>query len=155
LTLRAGMPALCSARVSAGGSASSRACAPRVRQPRTNRNATRRRSGASNIARGNEQKRERLECTKLRGARIRHAVFLLLAETPYCARKRLLPGARMRWLRNTFLKGLAALLPVALTIFVVYWLATTAESVASGPLRALLPADRYWPGLGLLVACLL
>lgn len=61
----------------------------------------------------------------------------------------------MRWLRNTFLKGLAALLPVALTIFVVYWLATTAESVASGPLRALLPADRYWPGLGLLVACLL
>jgi len=61
----------------------------------------------------------------------------------------------MRWLRNTFLKGLAALLPVALTIFVVYWLATTAESAASGPLRALLPADRYWPGLGLLVACVL
>src|SRR5690606_21643254 len=82
-------------------------------------------------------------------------VFLLFAETPYCVRKRLLPGARMRWLRNTFLKGLAALLPVALTIFVVYWLATTAESAASGPLRALLPADRYWPGLGLLVACVL
>lgn len=61
----------------------------------------------------------------------------------------------MRRLRNTFLKGLAALLPVALTIFFVYWLATTAESIASGPLRALLPEDRYWPGLGLLVACLL
>ncbi len=62
---------------------------------------------------------------------------------------------RMRRLRNTFLKGLAALLPVALTIFFVYWLATTAEAIASGPLRALLPADHYWPGLGLLVACLL
>jgi uncharacterized membrane protein len=61
----------------------------------------------------------------------------------------------MRRLRNTFLKGLAALLPVALTIFFIYWLATTAESIASGPLRALLPEDRYWPGLGLLVACLL
>jgi uncharacterized membrane protein len=61
----------------------------------------------------------------------------------------------MRRLRNTFLKGLAALLPVALTIFFVYWLAKTAEAIASGPLRALLPEDRYWPGLGLLVACLL
>lgn len=61
----------------------------------------------------------------------------------------------MRWLRNTFLKGLAALLPIALTIFFVYWLASTAETIASGPLRALLPEDRYWPGLGLLVACIL
>lgn len=61
----------------------------------------------------------------------------------------------MRWLRNTFLKGLAALLPIALTIFFVYWLASTAETIASGPLRALLPEDRYWPGLGLLAACIL
>ena len=61
----------------------------------------------------------------------------------------------MRWLRNTFLKGLAALLPVALTIFFVYWLATTAEAIASGPLRVVLPEDTYWPGLGLLAACLL
>jgi len=63
-------------------------------------------------------------------------------------------GEQMRRLRNIFLKGLAALLPIALTIFFVYWLATTAEAIASGPLRVLLPADRYWPGLGLLVACL-
>lgn len=61
----------------------------------------------------------------------------------------------MRWLRNTFLKGLAALLPVALTIFFVYWLATTAENIASGPLRAVLPEETYWPGLGLLAACVL
>ncbi|MFO7304001.1 MAG: DUF502 domain-containing protein [Gammaproteobacteria bacterium] len=61
----------------------------------------------------------------------------------------------MRRLRNTFLKGLAALLPVALTIFFVYWLATTLESIASGPLRALLPEEQYWPGLGLLVTCLI
>jgi uncharacterized membrane protein len=59
----------------------------------------------------------------------------------------------MRRLRNTFLKGLAAVLPVALTVFFIYWLATTAEAIASEPLKALLPAHHYWPGLGLLVAC--
>lgn len=61
----------------------------------------------------------------------------------------------MRRLWNTFLKGLAAVLPVALTIYVVYWLAKTAESVLGGPVQALLPEDRYWPGLGLLVAFVL
>jgi uncharacterized membrane protein len=60
----------------------------------------------------------------------------------------------MRRLWNTFLKGLAAVLPLALTVYVVFWLAKTAESVLGGPLRAWLPADRYWPGLGLLVAFL-
>jgi uncharacterized membrane protein len=60
----------------------------------------------------------------------------------------------MRWLWNTFLKGLAAVLPVALTIYVVFWLARTAESILGGPLRALLPAG-YWPGLGLTAAFVL
>ena len=61
----------------------------------------------------------------------------------------------MRRLWNTFLKGLAAVLPLALTVYVVFWLAKTAESVLGGPLRAWLPEGRYWPGLGLLVAFLL
>src|SRR5688500_5421771 len=61
----------------------------------------------------------------------------------------------MRRLWNTFLKGLAAVLPLALTIYVVFWLAKTAESVLGGPVQALLPEDRYWPGLGLLAAFLL
>lgn len=61
----------------------------------------------------------------------------------------------MRRLWNTFLKGLAAVLPVGLTVYVVFWLATTAESVLGGPLRAWLPEDTYWPGLGLLAAFLL
>ncbi|HMN44985.1 MAG TPA: DUF502 domain-containing protein [Povalibacter sp.] len=60
----------------------------------------------------------------------------------------------MRRLWNTFLKGVAAILPVGLTIYVVYWLATTAESMLSGPLRIVLPRGHYWPGLGLLVAFL-
>lgn len=61
----------------------------------------------------------------------------------------------MRRLWNTFLKGLAAVLPVALTVYVVFWLARTAESIFAGPLQALLPSHRYWPGLGLLAAFLL
>lgn len=61
----------------------------------------------------------------------------------------------MRRLWNTFLKGLAAVLPVALTLYVVFWLAKTAESVLGAPLRALLPEGRYWPGFGLTVAFLL
>lgn len=60
----------------------------------------------------------------------------------------------MRRLRNTFLKGLAAILPIALTIYFVYWLSATAEAILSGPIRALISPDRYWPGLGLLVAFL-
>ena len=61
----------------------------------------------------------------------------------------------MRRLWNTFLKGLVAVLPVALTLYLVFWLGSTAEAILGGPLRALLPADRYWPGLGLLVGFLL
>jgi len=61
----------------------------------------------------------------------------------------------MRRLWNTFLKGLVAVLPVTLTVYLVYWLGSTAESILSGPLRALLPEDWYWPGLGLVVGFLL
>jgi uncharacterized membrane protein len=57
----------------------------------------------------------------------------------------------MRQLWNTFLKGLVAVLPVSLTIYVVYWLGTTAESMLGALLRVVLPEDRYWPGMGLIV----
>ncbi|HEU4603139.1 MAG TPA: DUF502 domain-containing protein [Steroidobacteraceae bacterium] len=59
----------------------------------------------------------------------------------------------MRRLWNTFLKGLAAILPIGLTVFVVFWLGRTAERILGGPLKVVLPSDSYWPGLGLLVAC--
>jgi uncharacterized membrane protein len=55
----------------------------------------------------------------------------------------------MRRLWNTFLKGLAAVLPVALTIYLVVWLGTTAESILGGALRVILPASSYRPGLGI------
>jgi uncharacterized membrane protein len=61
----------------------------------------------------------------------------------------------MRRLWNTFLKGLAAVLPVVLTLYLVWWLGTKAEDVLGSWLRALLPPNLYWPGLGLLVSFLL
>lgn len=57
----------------------------------------------------------------------------------------------MRRLWDTFLKGLVAVLPVSLTIYVVYWLGTTAENILGALLRVVLPGDYYRPGMGLIV----
>jgi uncharacterized membrane protein len=56
----------------------------------------------------------------------------------------------MRTIWNTMLKGLVAMLPIGLTLYLVYWLAVTAERLFSSILRPLLPEPAYWPGLGLL-----
>lgn len=56
----------------------------------------------------------------------------------------------MRKIWNTVLKGLVAILPIGLTVYVVYWLAVTAERLFSRAIKLLLP-ELYWPGLGLLV----
>lgn len=56
----------------------------------------------------------------------------------------------MRKIWNTMLKGLVALLPIGLTVYLVYWLAVTAEQLFSRILKTFLPDALYWPGLGLL-----
>ena len=60
----------------------------------------------------------------------------------------------MRRLWNTFIKGLAAVLPVALTLYLVYWLGTTAEEFLGEGLRLVLPDHMYRPGMGLIVGFL-
>ena len=55
----------------------------------------------------------------------------------------------MRKIWNTMLKGLVAILPIGLTVYLVYWLAVTAERVFSGTIKLLIPEGAYWPGLGL------
>lgn len=57
----------------------------------------------------------------------------------------------MRTLTQIFLRGLAALLPVTLTIYLVYWLAVSSERFLGGLIKLVLPVDYYWPGMGLLV----
>ncbi|MDH4164865.1 MAG: DUF502 domain-containing protein [Gammaproteobacteria bacterium] len=56
----------------------------------------------------------------------------------------------MRKIWNTVLKGLVAILPIGLTVYVVYWLALTAERLFAPLIKLLVPAHYYWPGLGLL-----
>jgi len=55
----------------------------------------------------------------------------------------------MRKIWNTMLKGLVALLPVGLTVYLVYWLAVAAETLFSRLLKLVIPESAYWPGLGL------
>ena len=52
---------------------------------------------------------------------------------------------------KTFLKGLAAVLPLTLTLYILWWLGTTAEQVFGGLIQWLLPGDAYVPGLGLVL----
>jgi uncharacterized membrane protein len=59
----------------------------------------------------------------------------------------------MRRLSNTFIKGLAAVLPVALTLYLVVWLGKTAESILGSSLREILPSA-YFPGLGIVAGCM-
>ncbi len=61
----------------------------------------------------------------------------------------------MRSLWNTLLKGLAAVLPIGLTIYIVYWLGATAESVLGRAIRFIVPETYYWPGMGLVAGLLL
>lgn len=58
-------------------------------------------------------------------------------------------------LGNLLMKGLATILPVALTIYVLWWLATTAESVLRRFITIFVPEEHYWPGLGLIVGFLI
>jgi uncharacterized membrane protein len=55
----------------------------------------------------------------------------------------------MRQIWTTFVTGLATVLPVTITIYLIYWLGTTAESVLGHVLKLVLNEEHYRPGLGL------
>lgn len=53
---------------------------------------------------------------------------------------------------RTFLSGLVAVLPLAITLYLIYWLGHLAESAFGGFARLLLPDGWYVPGFGILLA---
>ena len=53
------------------------------------------------------------------------------------------------------MKGLATILPIALTVYVILWLLTTAESVMHRVITLVLPDSLYWPGLGIIAGLLI
>ncbi len=61
----------------------------------------------------------------------------------------------MKKLGTLFLQGLIAILPIALTVYLVYWLAAFAESVLGKAMRFVIGDDFYVPGSGVLAGFLI
>lgn len=60
----------------------------------------------------------------------------------------------MRTLARAFLRGVAVVLPIVLTVYVVAWLVMLIEDAAGAPLQWAL-GDFYWRGMGLALGLLL
>lgn len=56
----------------------------------------------------------------------------------------------MKHIAKRVLQGLAAALPLGLTLYLIYWLLTTIERLVKPILLSLLPAHLYFPGLGVI-----
>ena len=54
----------------------------------------------------------------------------------------------LRAISKTFLTGLVTLLPVVLTIYLLYWMVVSAEAALGSVIRLVLPENLYWPGMG-------
>jgi len=61
----------------------------------------------------------------------------------------------MKQLGGILLKGLVTILPIGLTVYFVYWLGVTTESLLSKPIKLVIDDANYFPGLGLVVGFLL
>jgi len=55
----------------------------------------------------------------------------------------------MKTVGGLLAKGLFTILPIILTVYFIYWLGVTTESLLSEPLKLWLPAEMYVPGMGL------
>jgi uncharacterized membrane protein len=56
----------------------------------------------------------------------------------------------MKKLGQLLMKGLAALLPIGLTLYIVIWLGSATEAAMRRLVTLVLPQEYYWPGLGLI-----
>jgi uncharacterized membrane protein len=61
----------------------------------------------------------------------------------------------MKTLTRIFLTGLAAVLPIMVTLYVLYWLGSTAEALLGGGLKMFVPPSLYWPGMGVVAGVVL
>lgn len=55
----------------------------------------------------------------------------------------------MKRLGTIMFQGLAAMLPAVLTLYILFWLVSTAETFLGAALKVLLPVGWYIPGMGL------
>lgn len=61
----------------------------------------------------------------------------------------------MKRLIATMLKGLGAILPLALCVYLLYWFFSKAEALTKAIYLLVFPADFYFPGLGMLLTLVL
>jgi len=55
----------------------------------------------------------------------------------------------VKFISKHILTGVITILPVVLTLYLIYWFAVSAEAVLGDTLRIWLPQGWYWPGMGL------
>jgi uncharacterized membrane protein len=55
----------------------------------------------------------------------------------------------MKKLGSILLKGLVTILPIGLTVYFVYWLGITTETLMAKPIKLVIDDANYWPGMGL------
>jgi uncharacterized membrane protein len=61
----------------------------------------------------------------------------------------------MKFLGKLILKGLTTLLPISITIYVIYWLVTSTESFLGKAIMLVLPENQYLPGMGVIAGLII
>ena len=56
----------------------------------------------------------------------------------------------VKFISKHILTGLITILPVLVTLYLLYWFAVSAEAMLGDMIRLWLPQDLYWPGMGLI-----
>ena len=54
----------------------------------------------------------------------------------------------LKSMSKTFITGFITILPIVLTVYLLYWLVVSAETALGKAIRLVLPEDLYWPGMG-------
>lgn len=57
----------------------------------------------------------------------------------------------VRFISKNLITGLITMLPIVLTVYLFYWFAISTEAVLGHLIRLVLPDEKYWPGLGIIV----
>lgn len=60
-----------------------------------------------------------------------------------------------RFITRQILTGLITILPVMLTLYLIYWFVVSTEKALGGVIKFILPDVLYWPGMGFVAALLL
>ena len=61
----------------------------------------------------------------------------------------------LKSISTTLLTGFITLLPVVLTVYLIYWMAISSENMIASALRWAFPDATYFPGMGVIAALLL